>query len=268
MSGQHLAEAIAREWAEALGASTYFRVLQRDGCSHDEFWRSFPDYDALMARCGYPGAVAGRLCALVPPGSTVLDIGAGTGAFTLPLARTAASVVALDPSSYHLGVLRQKAASAGIANLRYVEAVWGEAAASAVGPADYAVAAYSMIDPDLRGFLAAMIRCAKKGVFLVYRAGDPDPLNAFVRGEHRPIDYLYIERMLGAMGYEPDVAFFRRGYLLPVDAVLERYRDGRRDAGEIRAFLSASGRIESSPSGEAVRCTTTDALVSVRTGRE
>jgi len=265
MSEQQI-ETIAGKWAEALGASTYFRVLMRDGCSHDDFWRKFSDYDALMAQSGYPGRVARQLCDLIPPGSTVLDIGAGTGAFTLPLARTAASVVALDPSSYHLGILRQKAEASGIANLRYVEAVWGEETASVVGPVDYAVAAYSMIDPDLHGFLAAMVGCANEGVFLIYRAGDPDPLDAYVRGEKKPIDYRYIEDMLGAMGYEADVEFFGRDYLLPLEAVLKKYRDGRRGADEIRAFLSAAGRMEVSSSGEAVRCTTTDALLSVNTG--
>jgi len=265
MSEQQI-ETIAGKWAEALGASTYFRVLLRDGCSHDDFWRKFSDYDALMAQCGYPGVAARRVCDLVPPGSTVLDIGAGTGAFTIPLARTAASVVALDPSSYHLDVLRQKAEAAGIVNLRYVEALWGEEAASVVGPVDYAVAAYSMIDPDLHGFLAAMAGCAKKGVFIIYRAGDPDPLDAFVRGENRPIDYRYIEQMLEAMGYEADVEFFGRDYLLPLEAVLKKYRDGRCGADEIRAFLPASGRMEVSSSGEAVRCTTTDALLSVKSG--
>lgn len=261
-------EAISGAWAEALETSTYFRILQRDGCSHDDFWRNFSGYDTLMAQCGYPGAVCRRVCALVPPGSAILDVGAGTGAFTIPLARWAASVVALDASSYHLEILRRKAAEADLTNLRYVGAVWGMEAAAAVGTTDYALAAYSTIDPDLRGFLAAMIACAKKGVFVVYRAGPPDPLDAFVRGEHRPIDYRCIERMLEAMGYDVGVEFFRRDYRLPLDVILEKYRDGRRSADEIRAFLSAAGRTAVSSSGETVRCMTTDALLSVKAGAD
>lgn len=261
-------EAIAGAWAEALRASTYFRILERDGLGHDDFWRKFSDYDTLMAQSGYPGAVATRLCELIGRGSTVLDIGAGTGAFTLPLARTAAKVVALDPSSYHLGILRQKAEAEGITNLRYVEALWGDAAASAVGPVDYALAAYSMIDPDLYGFLAAMLACTEKGVFLVYRAGDPDPLDAFVGGDRTPIDYGYIEAMLRAMGHEPGVEFFRRDYRLPIERVLEKYLDGGRDPAEIREFLSAHGRLERSSGIETVWCTTTDVLISVKTGAE
>jgi len=259
-------EAIAGAWAEALRASTYFRILERDGLGHDDFWRKFSDYGGLMAQSGYPGSVSGRLCDLIPQGSTVLDIGAGTGAFTLPIARMAAHVVALDPSSYHLGILRQKAEAEGITNLRYVEALWGEAATSAVGQVDYAIAAYSMIDPDLRGFLAAMLACAGESVFLVYRAGDPDPLEAFVRRSVRSIDYRYIEEMLRAMGHEPEVEFFRRDYRLPIERVLEKYRDGDRDPAEIREFLSAHGRLERSFCGETVGCTTTDALLSVKTG--
>lgn len=266
MSGQRLVEVIGKKWAEALAASTYYRILLRDGCGHDDFWKTFSDYDALMAQSGYPGAVAGRLCERIPPGLTVLDIGAGTGAFTIPLAQEAVRVVALDPSPYHLGILAEKARGLGLANVNYVEAAWNTPAASAAGSVDYAVAAYSMIDPDLHGFLAAMIGCAKKGIFLIYRAGAPDPLDTFVRGEKKTIDYHYIEEMLRAMGYEPEVEFFRRDYLLPLEAVLGRYRDGRREAGEIRDFLSAACRIEVSSSGERVRCTTTDALLSVTAG--
>jgi SAM-dependent methyltransferase len=265
MSGQRV-ETIGKEWVEALTASTYYRVLLRDGCSHDDFWKNFSDYDDLMAQSGYPGAVCRRLCERIPPGLTVLDIGAGTGAFTIPLAQTAAQVVALDPSPYHLGILAEKAKGLGLMNIRYVEAVWNTPAASVAGPVDYAVAAYSMIDPDLRGFLAAMAGCAKKGIFLIYRAGDPDPLGAFVRGEKKAIDYHYIEEMLRAMGYEPEVEFFRRDYLLPLEAVLKKYQDGRRKTGEIREYLSATGRIENASSGEKVRYTTIDALLSVKAG--
>lgn len=257
-------EAIEQAWEEALLASTYYRTLRADGSTHDDFWRTFAAYDEVAAASGYPGALATRISDQIPPGSRVIDVGAGTGAFTIPLARAAAEVVAVDPSSYHLEILGQKAAALGLGNVRCLEAVWGLEAAGAVGPADYAVAAYSFIDPDLRGFLATMLATASAGIFLVYRAGGPDLLDVFVRGERRPVGYHYLVRMLEAMGAAPTVEFFSRTYCLPLETVLEKYRDGPRTPAGIVTFLEEAGRLSSSPEGGAiVGFAATDALVTV-----
>lgn len=258
-------EAIEQAWEEALLASTYYRTLRADGSTHDDFWRTFAAYDRVAAAAGYPGALAARIGEQIPPGSRVVDVGAGTGAFTLPLARTAAEVVAVDPSSYHLEILGQKANALGLGNVRCLEALWGPEAARAAGPVDYAVAAYSFIDPDLRGFLATMRAAASAGIFLVYRAGGPDPLDVFVRGKRKSIGYRYLVGMLEAMGAAPAVEFFPRAYRLPLDTVLEKYRDGPRTSAGIVAFLEEAGRLSSSPEGgTAVRFAATDALVTVR----
>ena len=55
-------------------------------------------------------------------GSTLVDLGAGTGQLALAAAGTGASVVAVDVSPVMLDRLRAKASAAGLANLRIVEA--------------------------------------------------------------------------------------------------------------------------------------------------
>jgi FkbM family methyltransferase len=68
------------------------------------------------------------LLALVRPGDTWLDIGAGAGRYALPIARAVApsggSVIALDPSAGMLAGLQEIAADHGIDNVRTVEARW------------------------------------------------------------------------------------------------------------------------------------------------
>lgn len=54
--------------------------------------------------------------------STVVDLGAGTGSFTVAAARVAGSVVAVDPSPAMTGALRQRLATAQLANVTVVEA--------------------------------------------------------------------------------------------------------------------------------------------------
>jgi ubiquinone/menaquinone biosynthesis C-methylase UbiE len=64
-------------------------------------------------------------CLSLPPGSSLADIGAGTGYFTLPIAAALGSsghVFAIDVSPEMLARLRERVAEAGLANVQYVEA--------------------------------------------------------------------------------------------------------------------------------------------------
>jgi ubiquinone/menaquinone biosynthesis C-methylase UbiE len=54
--------------------------------------------------------------------STVVDLGAGTGRFSLAAARRFGQVIAVDISAAMLRLLDDRAAAAGIANLRWVQA--------------------------------------------------------------------------------------------------------------------------------------------------
>jgi ubiquinone/menaquinone biosynthesis C-methylase UbiE len=54
--------------------------------------------------------------------STVLDVGAGTGRFALAMAPHCRQVIAVDVSPAMVAVLRDRAASAGVANLRVEQA--------------------------------------------------------------------------------------------------------------------------------------------------
>jgi cyclopropane fatty-acyl-phospholipid synthase-like methyltransferase len=55
------------------------------------------------------------------PGSTVVDLGAGTGVFALAAARVCARVVAVDVSPAMLAVLRQRVEESGAENVTVVE---------------------------------------------------------------------------------------------------------------------------------------------------
>jgi ubiquinone/menaquinone biosynthesis C-methylase UbiE len=51
------------------------------------------------ARPGYPGGAIDYICSLVPPDAVIIDVGAGTGKFTLPLAERGYSVFAVEPNA-------------------------------------------------------------------------------------------------------------------------------------------------------------------------
>ena len=72
-----------------------------------------PSYDAAFRRLAASGVdvhgEAGYVAALVPPGSTVLDAGCGTGRVAIELARRGYDVVGVDSDPSMLDVARQQA---------------------------------------------------------------------------------------------------------------------------------------------------------------
>ena len=59
-------------------------------------------------------------------GSTVLDIGAGTGGWAVPMARLAKKVTAIEPSSEMIRFMTDNLKSEGVGNVEIVQATRGE----------------------------------------------------------------------------------------------------------------------------------------------
>lgn len=70
------------------------------------------------ARPGYPDAAMEHICALVPAGAVFADVGAGTGKFTVLLARYTPAVFAVEPNADMRGELA--AATAACPNVTIV----------------------------------------------------------------------------------------------------------------------------------------------------
>jgi len=153
-----------------------------------ELWRELASCD-LMARAeGEAGMierwrrVAGQLdakeraltdplldhiLARLTPESTVLDIGAGIGRWTLPIARLVHRVTAVEPLAGMRQVLLERAASRGLANLVVVDVSWLEAQLS---PHDVAIAAHATYTtPDLLRFVRKMDSSARRTCYLALR---------------------------------------------------------------------------------------------------
>lgn len=80
---------------------------------HTQIYQSEADmYERLISR---QPSLAGVIDAICPyAGADVIDLGAGTGRLTLPLAEKARSVTALDASEAMLEVISAKASAAGL----------------------------------------------------------------------------------------------------------------------------------------------------------
>ncbi len=101
------------------------------------------------------------------PGSTFLDIGAGTGKWSVLASFYARRVTALDPSPAMQQVLREKIDDEQISNMDIVAGSWPE---DDVVPHDYILASHSMYGvKDFKAFVTKMSTNANRGCILVMR---------------------------------------------------------------------------------------------------
>lgn len=184
------------------------------------------------------------------PDLTVLDIGAGIGRWTVPMAGKVRRVTAVEPLEGMRRVLAERVAARGIANLEIVNAPWDRAE---VSPHDVAIAAHATYaTPDLLGFVEKMERCARRICYLALRLPAHDgaigELSQQIHGLwHDSPNFIVGYNLLLSAGRYPNVLIERtpvRYWIDPsIDAALVRARrhlrlaDDRHD-GIIKGVLT------------------------------
>ena len=222
------------------------------GCPTGLFARAAEE--ALAARDATPGPSLHRAREALPEGGSILDVGAGGGAASLPLCPPAGAVTAVDQSPAMLAAFAELAEHQGIDHTE-VEGLWPDVAGH-VGPADVVVCHHVLYNVgDLVPFVVALTGHARRRVVVEITARHPqailNPLWAHFHGVTRPTgptaaDAATVLRDLGlAVGVEEieapprwmtaghreeQVAFARRRLCLPAD----------RDA-EVAAVLEPPG---------------------------
>jgi SAM-dependent methyltransferase len=145
------------------------------------------------------------------PDESVLDVGCGSGALALPLARAGHDVVGLDFSAGMLEVLRRRASQDGLRNVRTIRAGWDDDwRAAGVGGADVVIASRSMDVRDLRAALQKLDAFAERRVCITLPADGllyPQLLahEAVGRPTTRRGDQATALNVLLQMGIEPEV---------------------------------------------------------------
>ena len=173
-----------------------------------------------------------RLRRVAMPSSTVLDVGAGTGRFAMPLAAHVEHVTAVDPSNAMLTVLRRDADQRGVTNVTTVLGRWEEAGDVV---ADIALSAFVLtLVPDAAAFVSKLDAAARDHVFLYLGSyaedGVLDPLWRHFHGRPRAPGASYLDALalLGELGIAFDVSVVelanRRRFATIGDAV-EHYRE-------------------------------------------
>jgi SAM-dependent methyltransferase len=108
--------------------------------------------------------------------ATVLDIGAGTGAWAILLSRYARKVTAVEPSSEMREILKENIEKESIGNIEVINGFWP---VNGIESHDFTLASHSVYGcDDIRGFINAMTEATTNTCFMLLRAPDHNGLMA------------------------------------------------------------------------------------------
>ena len=183
-----------------------YTLGQQRVCSAD-FW------DRMWKQDGKSGTTEnGRLewiisKARISPEDTVLDVGSGPGVLTLPIARKAKHVTALDMSLVALRNIEEKAKKEGLSNINCINQKWEDIEPGKdVAQYDTIITSYALTMLDLKAALSKMNQIAKRAVYIFEAAGSKywhfQELWPRLYGEKfvPSPDYIYIVNVLYQMG--------------------------------------------------------------------
>lgn len=155
-----------------------------------------------------PDPILDFVMGILTPDSTVLDIGAGVGRWTIPIAERVRGVTALEPVAGMRQVLEERLARRKLTNVSVIAAPWMDAE---VTRHDAVVAAYSSYtSPDLPAFAHKMETTAGRLCGLALRIPANDgvmgELSERIRGEwHDSPNFIVAYNALLEAGFTPNV---------------------------------------------------------------
>lgn len=153
-----------RAWQEQVIACREGR-----GETEEESWqRTARWYQDWVSNNDYVELTMPRLLPLVDEGSRVLEIGPGTGAFTIPLAGAVQEVVAVEPSGNMREILKHNLLQADIENVRVIPDPIEEAVETLDGSFDLAFASYSLYNVEtIDQVIQELVRLARHVMVLI-----------------------------------------------------------------------------------------------------
>jgi SAM-dependent methyltransferase len=192
-----------------------------------------------------------RLMPLVHPGARVLEIGPGSGAFTLPLARISGEVVAVEPSAYMRTVLSRNLAAAEVENVHIVGDTIEEAIQKLDGVFDLAFASYSLYNVESMDMIIRDLVGLARHVVLLMGTGEKRAWYQLLyrrfcgKDPASPPQYEYLYPLLLEMGIYADVQIYHtsHNYVFDSEDALfdwwqRQFHVSETDRGSLQAALS------------------------------
>jgi len=136
-------------------------------------------YDCQQRDAGYPGALLPPVISELEGFRRVIDIGSGTGFFTIPLAGSGHIVTAVEPSREMSDVMKRKCSDDVSARISVVNKKWESWSGETHDAAICVHSIYPMNDPVKA--ISLMISAAGKRIIIVREASEMKSLSGTVR---------------------------------------------------------------------------------------
>ena len=152
-------------WKSFQDQSLYYQAVKKDG--EESCWQEIAqDYDRIV----YPGnqqdALISRLVPRIDGLDTAIEIGAGTGTLTLPLAKKFRKMTAIEPSPAMAEMLSKNLIRQRLKNVTPVRQRWEE---TELSPADAVIAGGCLyVFYEIDKMLLKMLATARSKVLLTH----------------------------------------------------------------------------------------------------
>lgn len=158
---------LSEEWLLALGRGNPEKERNFDDEIERAFWvKMAPDFTEKNNLNHDTPLLAETILSFIEEGSSVIEIGPGTGNFTVLMAKKAGHILGIDFSEAMLAELEKRLAAEGIENVGTVCGKWEDAELTV--PADYIVSVNSLYRVrEIRKAVGKMKKFAKKGILIL-----------------------------------------------------------------------------------------------------
>ncbi|MCU0846280.1 MAG: class I SAM-dependent methyltransferase [Spirochaetes bacterium] len=130
------------------------------------------DYDGRLSSEGYPGLLLDAVIAEFDAGSSIADVGAGSGLFALPLSEAGFHVTAIEPSREMIRIMESKMSPRTDGSLKIIHSSWEDYRCGRFDGLICMHSIYPMVDPS--SAVQKMAGCSFKSIVAV-RSDDSGP---------------------------------------------------------------------------------------------
>jgi len=209
----------AEEWRQRMMNWNASRAGKTTPVESRTFWDSVSDWEEYETHTNYPGAILDRIAASIHPESTILDVGAGTGSLSVPLAKIARSVTALEPSAAQVARLKIRLKKERSDNVRIIRQTLQEASLAELGIHEVAIASYSLFMQDIVPAIQKLVHGVSSRLFIVHLHSHDlqSVLNPIKGDDAQAPDATLLLRVLEEMGLSASTTIVDRAFSLPLE---------------------------------------------------